>query len=300
MREALSVKLNLCEGYPDSGSQRRLGILGRNWGRSIPSDGAEMGNSKQTENQARAGQRLLASLICKEIQDHINHNTWKELQDEIVRTPGDSPLPADTDAPGYESITLNQSQATPETKILGSGTRRCEYSRAELGTSAVPSLAEVSAYPIAPSVLKALERERQECEAANRKFVTPHLLLALLTFPNSQVAQCFNQAKRNLANEWRELLEAYRERAVNNEAFGEYLEVDWNRRRDVLRSKELALLEGAQAVTELYLLRGILDNPRSKTRRELEEYLGMKRYEYLWQIAESMCDDTPGHSYEPQ
>lgn len=300
VREALCVKLNLCEGYPDSGSQRRLGILGRKWGRTIPSDGAEMGNSKQTENQARAGQKFLASLICKEIEDRVNRNTWKELQDEIVRTPGDSSLSADIDAPSYESITLTQAQTTSGAQILGPGARRHEYSRVELATSTRPSRAEVSAYPIAPSVLKALERARQACETANQKFVTPHLLLALLDLPNSQVTQCFNQAKANLANEWRELLEAYRERALSNETFGEYLEVDWNRRKDVWRSKELALHEGVQAVTELYLLRGILDNPRSKTRRELEEYLGTERYEYLCQVAESMSDDTPGHADGPQ
>lgn len=252
VREALCVKLNLCEGYPDSGSQRRLGILGRKWGRSIPSGGAEMGNSKQTENQARGGQKYLASLIRKEIDWRNAHDTWDELLQGTSIEPASGSLLVDDEAtPSRGLVDPTESPAVPEAQTLTPAMRQAEPSRARTDVGRLLSRPEVISIPIAPAVLDGLEMARMSCEAANRRFVTPHLLLALLDLPNSRVARCFDQAKPGLAHEWQELLREYQERAIHDETFDRYRKFDWDNRPDVRRGKELSLLDGAEAVDEL-------------------------------------------------
>lgn len=149
---------------------------------------------------------------------------------------------------------------------------------------------------IAPAALEALEAARISCALTKRKFVTPHLLLSILDLPNSKVARCFDQVKPGLAQEWHELLNAYQAQALENENYDSYHAFNWDDRYEVQRAKEIARHDGKPAIDELYLLLGILDNHKSKTRRELAEYLGAKRYEYLIQVANQMVEveDTPG------
>lgn len=140
--------------------------------------------------------------------------------------------------------------------------------------------------PILPNVVAALDKARQACAIWHLSFVTPNLLLTLLELPDSEAAKCFDRTRPGLAEEWCELLLTYIDRALEGE-FGDlpsFRMFDWDERPDVCRAKELAHMDGKPAVDELYLLLGVLDNQRSKTRRELAEYLGEKDYSRLRQI----------------
>jgi hypothetical protein len=166
---------------------------------------------------------------------------------------------------------------------------------AEITTEPPPS-DRVASIAIVPAVLDALEAARISCVTAKRKFATPHLLLSILDLPDSKVARCFDQVKPGLAHEWHELLESYQAHAIEDENYDSYRPFDWDNRYEVRRAKEIAWRGGMPVVDELYLLLGILDNHKSKTRRELAEYLGAKGYEHLCQVANRMveAEDTPG------
>jgi len=152
------------------------------------------------------------------------------------------------------------------------------------GNSGTPSYRSL---PILPNVLAALNEARKKCKELNHRFVTPHILLALLELPDSEAAICFDQTRPGLAEEWRYLLRVYMERALKGDfgEFPDFLEFEWDHRRDSGLGLQLAWLDGQPAVDELYLLLGILENRgRSKTRRELEEYLGTEDFDQLRQI----------------
>jgi len=240
--------------------------------------------SKRTEDQAREGQRSLASLVHKEIIWRNKKETWNELLQGTAIEPASEPVQSSP----VRKLQTSAPTATyrPETPRVGVG----------VGIDPLPRREAVIAIPIAPAVLAALEMARAACMAANRKFVTPHLLLALLDIPNSRVSHCFDQAKPGLARKWQGFLREYQNWAVSNEEFGAYRGFDWDGRREVLRAKEIAWEDEMVEVDELYLLLGILDNQRSKTRRELAEYLGMEDFENLCRVSERMreADDTPG------
>ena len=53
-------------------------------------------------------------------------------------------------------------------------------------------------------------------------------------------------------------------------------------------------MNGVREINELYLLLGILRNERSRTRRELAEFLGVEDYERLHQVT-SDCIKLSGH-----
>lgn len=80
-REALCVKLNL-DGYPNSSSKARLGLLGRNSGRVTSTSPDDKGRNKRSEDIARHGRNLLATLISKEIAWRDEHRAWGELLGE--------------------------------------------------------------------------------------------------------------------------------------------------------------------------------------------------------------------------
>lgn len=297
VREALCVKLNLRDGYPDSGSQERLRLLGGNWGRVVRRYGDGKRRNKRTEDQAREGQRYLARLIREEIDCRNENATWNELlQGASRRSVRNSPRVDDEAAQSRGSVGPMQSLPNSHAQtLMSSDTRQVDPSRARSDIGIFPPRTEVIAIPMAPDVLDILEMARGSCETANRKFVTPHLLLALLDMPDSKVAQCFDQARPGLAREWQELLRAYQDRARNDETFDRYRRFDWDHRWDVRRAKEIVWQDAKAEVTELYLFLGVLDNQRSKTRRELVEYLGVEDFDNLCQVADRMreADDTP-------
>jgi len=141
----------------------------------------------------------------------------------------------------------------------------------------------------------ALNAAYTSCEAMNRKYVTPHLLFALLELPGSKVAECFEGISGGLVQEWQEKYE-YVRRLAPPGRYPDFQEFDWNNRPEVRRAKELALQDDLQCVKELHLLLGIMDNRRSRTRRELGERLGLDGFQRLREIARQMLheEETPG------
>lgn len=149
-----------------------------------------------------------------------------------------------------------------------------------------PTREAITSLPIVPSVLAALDEARAACADADYGFFTPHLLLALLELPDSEVAKCFDETRPGLAERWKGLMHRYQERARAGE-FGDYprfRRFDWDHRGDVWRAKQLALSDDRPVVDDLYLLLGVLTNPRSGTVRQLAEDLGEADYDRLYQI----------------
>jgi hypothetical protein len=99
-REALCVKLNLRDGYPDSGGEKRLGVLGGKWGLTVSNDGKQKGRSKQAEIIANKGVEILATLIREEIDERKEHSTWDDLLGKTLDhpTPRESPEPIISEA----------------------------------------------------------------------------------------------------------------------------------------------------------------------------------------------------------
>lgn len=299
-REALYVKLNLGEGYTDT-SEARLGQLGRSWGFKVPDSGKEKGRSRRAEQIADQGRNYLANLIRKEIAWRSEHKTWNELQDATVGGPATtyhSSLNRDPDTAhefaGPSPVPGVRGPSISEPLVVCDRPRYFE--RGEIDVNPRATRAEVASIPIASAVLETLEAARMSCEAADRKFVTKHLLLALFELPDSKVARCFDEARIGLAREQYESLRAYRAWAIERDNFGSYRKFDWDHRYEVWQAKELARQNDAIVVDELYLLLGILGNQRSRTRRELAEWLGEEDYAYLCRVALLMtgAEETPG------
>jgi hypothetical protein len=84
VREALCVKLNLSDDYPDSGSQERLSVLATRLDRKIEHSRNGKRRNKRTEDQAREGQRYLAAIIRQQIDLHKERGDWPDLLSEKV------------------------------------------------------------------------------------------------------------------------------------------------------------------------------------------------------------------------
>ncbi len=136
----------------------------------------------------------------------------------------------------------------------------------------------------------ALNAERTSCEAMKRKFLTPHVLFALLELPDSKVTECFEETSRGLAQEWRERYEYVRGPASEG-CYPRFEKFDWDDRFEVRQAKEIAYHDGKRKVGALHLLLGVLDKPRSRTQRELGERLGPEGLRRMRKIAISMLQE---------
>jgi hypothetical protein len=281
IREALYVKLNLCDGYSDNSSQERLGELGRKRGRVVPEEDSPKGgggDSRSTRIQAAKGEAILADLILRDILWRNEHNAWDELLREVYKAA------ASKESSGPPQGNWDASQA--QVSVSPSGQSATSTARAEVNPSMFR--AHVASFPLTGAVSEALEAARATCKTTDRYFHTPDLLLAILDLPNSRVARCFEETKPGFSREWRRKLIAYRQRVIADDKFRKYKDFDWADRADVFRAKALAWLDEQLAADELYLLLGILSNHRSGTRLDMEAYLGAQGYGRLCQIAEWM------------
>jgi hypothetical protein len=151
--------------------------------------------------------------------------------------------------------------------------------------------------PIEPNLLDLMEKMRSDCESADRRFYTPHLLLALLELPSSHVTQCFNEVRPGSAEAWRQNLRRYRDKAKQDPRHPKYRPFEWNARPDIRSAGLQARQMGASQITELQVLVSILTSDRdSRTQRELMQYFG-NDYERLVATAAELLDEeqrTPG------
>lgn len=147
--------------------------------------------------------------------------------------------------------------------------------------------------PLAALVRQALDAARATCHAANRRFLTPDLLLAILELPGSAAYSCFENVSPGLGAWARTQLHRY----LGETQSGPFVAFDWEERRDVLRAREIAMQSGAPAVADVHLLAAVLDG-ESGTARQLATLL-CSDFQVLHQHAHCLSshptrDTTPG------
>ena len=113
-------------------------------------------------------------------------------------------------------------------------------------------------------------------------FFTPDLLLALLDIPNSRTVECFDEVQAGLGRRVREWL-SRNVSALNASPVRPFEPFEWTERQDIQLAQDLALIDGAAAVSEVYLLLGVLGS-ESGTRQQLAALLGPD-YDRLYEVA---------------
>jgi TIR domain len=121
--------------------------------------------------------------------------------------------------------------------------------------------------PLSVGLRETLNHSYEACRAAGRAFVTPDLLLALAQTP--QVSACLFTVRKGLDKLLTEQLRRY----LATTDTGPFHAFDWGERADVRRAQQLAWAAQVPAVTDLFMLRGVLDTP-TNTRRQLAVWLG--------------------------
>jgi hypothetical protein len=146
---------------------------------------------------------------------------------------------------------------------------------------------------LAPHVADALDAAQALCVAIDRKFVTAHVLFALLELPDSKAAKCFKQTSDRLVDEWTREFEYVRAPAPAGlyPAFKE--SSSWENRPEVRRAEQLAKEAEEEETGELHVLLGVL-NTNSRTNRRLTEMLGPYGFDELRKNVITMLEETPG------
>ncbi|MBL1104553.1 hypothetical protein JK361_08075 [Streptomyces sp. 5-8] len=123
--------------------------------------------------------------------------------------------------------------------------------------------------PLAEPLRQALDTAREVCRTSRRAFVTPDLLLALLSIPYGRTAACFDSVRPALADTVRHMLQRY----LTTTEFGPFHPFDWAERADVQHARGQAARDGAPVVSDAHLLLGVLEG-ESATNLQLARWLG--------------------------
>ncbi|GAA3148295.1 hypothetical protein [Streptomyces echinatus] len=123
--------------------------------------------------------------------------------------------------------------------------------------------------PLAEPLRQALDTARDVCRTSQRAFVTPDLLLALLSVPYGRTAACFDSVRPALADTVRRMLQRY----LTTTEFGPFRPFDWAERADVQHARGQAARDMAPVVSDAHLLLGVLEGD-SATNRQLAGWLG--------------------------
>ena len=107
---------------------------------------------------------------------------------------------------------------------------------------------------LAGEVGQALDAAKAVSRAANRAFLSPDLVLALLQLPDRVAIDCCDAARPGLGEQLRAQLLRY----LENTQPGPFREFLWIERPDVRRAQQLAWVDGAAVVGSAYLLLGFL------------------------------------------
>jgi hypothetical protein len=135
--------------------------------------------------------------------------------------------------------------------------------------TAADDIRQARSVPLAGEVGQALEAAKAVGRAANRAFLTPDLVLALLQMPDRIAVECCDAARPGLGDQLRAQLLRY----LENTQPGPFREFIWVERPDIRRAQQLAWVDGAAVVGSAYLLLGFLDS-ESRTRDQLATLLG--------------------------
>ncbi len=163
-------------------------------------------------------------------------------------------------------------------------------------TIIAPGASALEALPLASNVHAPVDAALTACEASNRAFYTPDLMLALLEVPGNRVGWCFNQVQPGLARSVQERLRVGLARTPIHEF--QPFQPDFDSRPDVGWAQRFARRDRAAVVTELHLFLGVLVT-ESNTQRQLKRLLGAG-FARLEQVVGKLCLEdskrgTPGH-----
>jgi hypothetical protein len=122
--------------------------------------------------------------------------------------------------------------------------------------------------PIADPLRQTLEQVKATCRATGTRFLTPHLLLALLR-PPFTVRALFDDQRPGLTAD----IESKLARYVSTSGLARFADFDWRERRDIQAARVIAIRQGAPVLTDRLVLVGILETP-SSTNRQLAAWLG--------------------------
>jgi hypothetical protein len=148
-----------------------------------------------------------------------------------------------------------------------------------------PALARL--VPLAADLRRRLEIARDDCRAAGRAFITPHLLLVLLDQPDGPAAAAFDDVRPGLAGAVGRQLRAY----LGRSGGGRFTPFDWTERADVRLAQRYAHDQHAAAVHDGHLFLGVLD-AGANTIRDLAASLG-DGFPQLRDAAERRCVPPP-------
>ena len=134
--------------------------------------------------------------------------------------------------------------------------------------------------PISAALRVQLESARIAHEAANVRFVTGSLLLALLESDDGFAASQFNLVQAGLAEKVIKTLTTYVRDHLPLVERG-YVPFDWGERWDVQRAQTHALLDGSPAISAKHLTLAVLESDKSSAIKELKGYIGAPTFDEL-------------------
>jgi hypothetical protein len=153
--------------------------------------------------------------------------------------------------------------------------------------------------PLDRNLVALLDIEKERCRELDIMFMTPNLLLSLLSRGSSSMRPIFEQAYPQLINQIIDGLQQYRphDGVSNSTSFSEF---DWYDRDDVQAARRRAKNERRPVIDAQHLLLGFLDT-ESETRAQLSRLLGDDGLNRLRAIAEAYgrAYKTPGVIFKP-
>lgn len=137
-----------------------------------------------------------------------------------------------------------------------------------------------------PRVRSILDLQKQEARQRDVRFMTPHLLLALLQIDGGFAQRGFEAVRPGLASELRQAFARYvsSDAARSGEGFAEFL---WEEHDDVRRARRRAAATGAARTDDRHLLLATLEN-ESNTVAGLRRKLGDEGFAALVARVESL------------
>lgn len=158
--------------------------------------------------------------------------------------------------------------------------------------------------PLSDGLAAVLEIHKQACQRRGVSFLTPNMLLALLSRPDGLTRRSLDDLRPGLAVELDERLQRYDADRTVEEAGG-FVPFDWDDREDVRRASSLARADGRSRIDEKHLLLGVLAGTGA-TVTELEGWLGSTEFTSLIETIREAEEappqplHTPGFSLAPE
>lgn len=159
-----------------------------------------------------------------------------------------------------------------------------------------PQVLANSTLPIEARVMAQLEDEAAKCASRNKRFLTPHLLYALLTLETGKVAMCFDRVELGLAARTLDRLALY----TSKVDAGPYVSFTWDTRPEIGLARFISGSLLRKNVDDVALLAAFLQGV-SNTRAQLENFLGTN-FVRLCNVTDMVLQnkdfETPGRVFD--